>query len=1096
METEHIFEKWIEMCQSERSITKHQIDGFNYLVDHGIPYIIDKLNPFKVKLDSPLKVDDTLIKEIHMQVGQENGIRIEEPRHSSGKKMFPDDARQTHRTYLCKVIANVYFKFIDEKGNNFKSIERKDILIGEVPVLLMSKVCNLSTLNADQLIEYNECPHDQGGYFIVDGREKVIVSRERVALNQFLFIKGQTVDPFLIKAESRCLDMNALFPREMRITMDKHKEIYVRMANHNIKIFHLFRLLGIESDREIISFIADRHDQLNSSILNILRINATQTDDNMIYTRDSALKYYKILNAEKIQNDLFPNVLKISAKLRNLGLVVNKLIKKFLSNDFDHRDNFRNKRVHVSGRLLFEVFRDRYNILRLNAIKQIKESINRANADLTKANLNAFCLRYFNLESIFDSRLVSDALKKSFKGNWGLLNDRADMFNFNEESSNSFVQDLNRLSYISYVSHVRELKPAINIEGTLTSPHLLGSEQYGFICPLESPDGANVGLIKHMSIGCIVSTETPVNQLELILKSDQYFIESNKNIIGISNVYINHTLYGFHSKPLELLNKLQNLKRNHEINYQVTFYYDFKYGEIHIFCDSGRLLRPLIIIDGSNIQNSFKKNNKKWFEKGFLGTSIEYVEVNECNHLMIARGIDDIIHNPKNISYTHCEIAPEFILGFQANSVPFLNHNPTTRGVFGCQQSKQAIGVFSTTFRTRNDNKTHILSYPQKPIVTTKLANLISKEQLPNGQTLIVAIASHLGYNQEDAIILNKDSVDRGLLNTFCFKSIDIREDDVYAFKIPEMFKYDSAFYRKLDGNGLPKKDVFLSSNEDVLIARTKHNEDDTIEDDSVVTSDLTSGFVETVTSHVDDSSKLNVKITTRNLRKPTLGDKLASVHGQKGVVGLLLRHFDMPFDSDGTVPDIIVNPFAFPKRMTLGQILEMVFTSFGIRLGCNIEGSSFQKQNLEECFEYLERNGFDRHCNKILYNSRTGGMMTTEIFMAPTYFLRLKHMVQDKISYRNISGATDSISQQPLKGRSNQGGLRLGEMEVNSIIAHGSQSFLREALMHKSDGKITSKGCRKDNIVSVDGNLYHLPRAFEVLNHELNSMSIQMKLS
>ncbi len=521
-----------------------------------------------------------------------------------------------------------------------------------------------------------------------------------------------------------------------------------------------------------------------------------------------------------------------------------------------------------------------------------------------------------------------------------------------------------------------------------------------------------------------------------------------------------------------------------------------------------------------------------WYGKDFLGKYIEYVELEESNHLLIAMKPEQLTSN-KN--YTHCEIHPSLSLSLYTNTIPFVNHNQGPRVVFSGQQGKQAVGVYATNFNSRIDTMGYILHYPQKNLVSTRISEYVNKNKLPNGENLIVAIATYTGYNQEDSIIINKDSVDRGMFNVSYFKSVidsEISTGDVDSLtvKFKNVGNHDT-----LDSNGLPKINKYVKEGE-ALLGKVEQKESlysdkqNILYESSIQTkvTDRTLKSDKTKTGIVDDihlydkGGDKHVKIRLRKNRRPVLGDKLASMHGQKGVIGFILPQVDMPFTKDGLVPDIIINPHAIPSRMTIGQLLECILSRAACSIGKQVLASPFEPRDENEAyFQHLENNGYDRYSNEIMYNARTGEQMKTEIFIGPTYYYRLKHMVEDKINYRGRGGAIDFLTRQPVKGRANNGGLRIGEMETNAIASHGLSAFMKESMMDRSDGIVSAGNIIKksaihadedgDEIISnqerkffrsydqnkfiMENNRYEVPQAFQLLKKELASMSIKMQL-
>ena len=1141
MKQDDVIKSYFE--RNKQFISKHQIDSYDNFLFEYIPVAIKDLNPFVVSEDVELNV-------------KEDTIMYEKSSGPDGEPMPPAMCRTENLTYKVDIYADIELR---RKGN-IEKYER--IRLGSIPAMLHSSACYLRDKSSKTLNDIGECQYDQGGYFIVDGKEKVLISRERMIPNK-LFTSYPSSDDadYVLKGECRSV-AEAGFPKvlSMMIMRGESRQKYEAEANEaeakvpntktirkhlvvnikslsteeNFPVFTIFRALGIESDKDIVDLILNPSEFSNERMIEHVRKMAVASE---IHTQKEALD--RLSNSSGIKSvfkkkheyvksvlydDFLPNMKSYKTKAILLGRFINTMIKTEVGLlPVTNRDNFRHKRVDVCGVLMSEVFRDQYNKFRNSVIRklQLKSGID----DKQK-------FIFPNEEkSVFSPRYLDEGFRASFKGNWGMLND---------SSKDGIVQDLNRLSYMGYVSHVRRVMTPIDAALKIVGPHRLGSEQFGYLCPFESPDGGNVGLIKHMSASCEITREQSAENVIEMLRQDVDFkdIEVVNNAMLHNNytIYLNHNIIGVHRSPRELHKMLMNKKNKQEIDYQITLILDPASKQYHINTDSGRCIRPLYV--ASEVENiTDLKKISDWYGKDFLGKYIAYVELEESNHLLIAT-TPEMLKSNKN--YTHCEIHPSLALSLYTNTIPFVNHNQAPRVVFSGQQGKQAVGVYATNFNSRIDTMGYILHYPQKNLVSTQISEFVNKNTLPNGENLIVAIATYTGYNQEDSIIINKDSVDRGLFNVSYYKSVidsekstgDIGNNDSLAVKFANVG--DGSYDKTLDSNGFPKINTYVKEGEALLGKREQtdslySDQQNILYESSIQTKvkDKTVKSDKTKTGMVDDihvyekGGDKHVKIRLRKQRRPVLGDKLASMHGQKGVVGFILPQVEMPFTKDGLVPDIIINPHAIPSRMTIGQLLECIVGRAACSIGKQLHASPFEKRDNESYFKYLEENGVDRHSNEVMYNARTGEQMKSEIFIGPTYYYRLKHMVEDKINYRGRGGAIDFLTKQPVKGRANNGGLRIGEMETNAIASHGLAAFMKESMMHRSDGIVYAGHTRKNNVIHVDengdeivfnperkffrsydyekfiteNNAYEVPKAFQLLKNELASLSIKMQM-
>jgi DNA-directed RNA polymerase II subunit RPB2 len=609
---------------------------------------------------------------------------------------------------------------------------------------------------------------------------------------------------------------------------------------------------------------------------------------------------------------------------------------------------------------------------------------------------------------------------------------------------------------------------------------------------------------------------------------------------------------------------LKALRRNALINIFTSISYDIKNKKINIYTDGGRVCRPLLIVKNNKINtdiidpnmtnwyelakgntidskeydiyntvlhkkfNTLKTNDKELLIKTLEENSapIEFIDVNETNHCLIAMFERDLNDGNK---YTHCEIHPSTMFSVYTACIPLSNHNQAPRNVFSGAQGKQAIGIYATNFNNRIDTLGILMNYPEKPLVQTRYNSLLKINDLPNGNNLIVAISTYMGYNQEDSIIFNKNSIERGLFNItymyshISFESNENEEASIFANPVDlisrgeqvEVKKY--ANYEKIDSNGLPIINTYIEENDVIVgkcsIAKKKNDIDlfDEYENTQLYKSNpdiadkTMTGFVDKVFKYKNKDNQNAVKVNIRKFKVPELGDKLASRHGQKGVIGMILPQEDMPRTSDGIVPDIIMNPHAFPSRMTIGHLLECIVAKSCIINGQTADLTPFENHDYSKYYNNLDKAGYQYYGDEILYNGINGSQMNTQIFFGPTYYYRLKHMVSDKINYRS-PGKVATVTRQPPQGRSNEGGLRIGEMETNCLLAYGISSFTKETFNERSDKYSYYIDNETGGIagVNVKEHIYNghtditkvfTPYSYKLFTQELNTMAVHAKM-
>jgi DNA-directed RNA polymerase II subunit RPB2 len=1184
------------------AFTQHHINSFHDFVFHRIPYTIKTLNPFTM-----LKNDDEgkLKHVVNIWVGGREGnqIYLSKPtvvEDGVQKNLFPNEARLKDLSYTSDLYADVLVEYVDhsQKGQVTEQLFQRQRL-GSIPIMLHSKLCSLYELSDAVKKELGECPYDKGGYFIIDGKEKVIVAQERIATNR-VFINAVEKNPdFSFEGLIRCTPRdNTLFPKTVRFAMysdtyrqgERKRAIVLtcpNMTDVNIPICVMFRALGVESDRDILEHIVyDVNDPKNQSLIDMLRWSII--DGSIMYSQEEALRYlshfveYKSVDNVRLilMNDFLPNMGKSFAeKAMLLGHLVNQLVRTSLDMRKEtDRDNYMFKRIDLSGFLMGNLFRDYYNDFRNNVMNQMDRQYLYGPWKTTGRVTQL--INGNNIRSIFVDAHIEGGFRKSLKGAWGASGDPNRKGSKGDPSKLGIVQDLNRLSYLGTISHLRRVNTPLSDSAKVTGPHELSPTQWGYVCPIESPDGGNIGLLKHFSMMTHVTSEGSFEELETcVLDLGTIPIKQLRphDVSHGTKVFINDIWVGMHQDAPGLVNTLRAYRRNALINIFTGVSWNVLEREVHVRTDAGRCTRPLHIVERDEdkgkahrrIEHYEISNDMKWIDylrgetlpleefnpynmsylsekAGSLSDAaleknaaiIEFVDVEETNNSLIAMWSRDLSDTSKR--YTHCELHPSTVMSVYTNTIPMAHHNPGARNVFSGAQGKQAIGVYATNFPQRIDTMSYILHYPQQPLIHTHYSQLTNMDTLANGENLIVAICTYTGYNQEDSIMVNKNSIERGMFNITAYKAhVDQEKNNKYGgerivFANPwELRKkgvdvdIKQAYWDKIDEHGFPKENQYIDE-DDVYAGKCNiktnvfENKQDGIafgdlkvaesySDMSSKGDKVTYGMVDKVVVFADEDKNRTMKVRFRKMRKPELGDKMASRHGQKGVCGMILPQENMPFTKDGLVPDIIINPHAFPSRMTLGHVIECVLSKLCCKAGVRIDGTLFDTVDTEACYDILEKEyGMNRHGDELLYNGFSGEQIATQIFIGPTYYFRLKHMVKDKINYR-AAGPVNNMTHQPIKGRSRGGGLRIGEMETNVLLAHGIGSFIKESMTTRSDGTtffvdpaeglIATANEKQGLFQSVPGQSVtdikrvNAPYAFRLVLNELEGFGISAKL-
>ena len=1112
-----ILDKYFE--DNPTALVNHHLESYNDFFKTGINQIFREKNPIKVV--KQLNAETQQYKfSANLYLGGKDGNKIyygkpiifdEHQKHY----MYPNEARLRNMTYGISIHYDVEVEFIilNEALEPITTTLLLDkIFLGRFPIMLRSNLCILNGFDKNVRFTMGECRNDSGGYFIIDGKEKVIISQEKFADNM-LYIKNKVNDLYSHSAEIRSVSEDASKPirtLSIRIVSPSaslsNNQIVINVPNVRkpVPLFILMRALGILSDKDIIQCCLLDLKKYESYIdLFIPSIH----DAGQIFTQKIALDYIKTFTKrnstsgvmEILMNYLLPNIgeLNFHDKACYIGYMVLELLKVFTKeNKPTDRDSFKYKRIELPGSLIYDLFKEYYTLQQRNIFQKIdkeyyyKQGIYQENFEsLIKNNSNDF----------FSERIVEEGFRKGFKGNWGA-----------EEHTKrvGVVQDIVRLSFNSYISLMRKINLPLDASAKIVGPRLLHASQWGIIDPVDTPDGGNIGLHKHMSILAKITKKCSSSGIILWLRSNtnmRLLTECSFKYLGeTTKIIVNGTWIGVVDNPIDVKNLLIDSRRSALISIYTSIAWEIKTSTIFIYTDSGRLCRPIYYINSDKnvsvsspmILDKINKNNFTWNNliSGFIKKNadfninncdiyldtkdlyqasqldalqanqavIEYMDTSEAETALVCVNKDDIVKKP----YTHMEIHPSLILGVMGNQVIFPENNPLPRDLFSCGQSKQAISIYHTNYTSRFDKVGVVLNYGQLPIVKSRYFKYINNEEHAYGINAIVAITCYGGYNVEDAVLFNKAALDRGLFRNTYYNTYESREESskVGNSTVDSRFAniekvnilglkpgYD---YSDLDEEGLIKENTLLDDKK-VLIGKvlTNLSSPETSLDSSVFTKKGQIGYVDkTFITEGEEGFRL-AKVRVRDDRTPAIGDKFCSRCGQKGTVGLVIDEQDMPFTQEGIRPDILINPHALPSRMTVGQLLETVmgkacaeYGAFGECTAFNNNGSKY-----ESFGKLLTKVGYNSSSNELLYNGQSGEQMEADIFIGPTYYMRLKQLVKDKINYR-AKGPRTALTRQTVQGRANDGGLRVGEQERDAIVAHGLSYFLKESMLVRGD--------------------------------------------
>ena len=1162
----NIIESYFKGQHLER-LVRHQIESYNNFVECQIDKTIDMFNPTRIISEADYdSISDKYALEIFITFDNFNMHRPQiQENNGATKLMFPQEARLRNFTYASNMTIDINIKYLIRTGENLENCKTlhkilNKIHIGKLPIMLKSNICVLNQYKHVNAQQTGECSFDAGGYFIINGSEKTILAQERAAENKvYCYNISKNSTKYTWQAEIKSIpDFKCISPKQINIMVSSKSNgfgypimIQLPRIKQPINLFIVFRALGVISDRDICEYITINMENEKQKVI-LSGLQASIIEANEYLTQEDAINHivsyamYTPINMDKetgankkylftidvLNNDLFPHCSNLQQRIYYLGYMTNRILQAHFGwIKQDDRDSYINKRIDLGGTLLNNLFRNYFNKLVKDMEKQIIREINTGSWKSTDNYENI--INKTNIYKIIKSTTIENGIKRALStGDFGIKH-----INSNKVG---VAQVLNRLTYISSLSHARRIATPTDKSGKLIPPRKLHNTSWGFLCPAETPEGQSVGIVKNLSYlthVTIPSTSIPVR--EYLLKKIQVIEELKPcDIWEKTKVFINGAWIGITHDPIMLYNDLKEQKNKGILNIYISIVFDYKQNEIRICSDSGRLTRPLLRVKNNDLIiteahiTKLKNNDITWedlLSNCVIDESvIEYIDPDEQAFSMVAMKPNKLAQNNENkynYKYTHSEIHPSTIFGILASCIPFPEHNQSPRNTYQCAMGKQAMGIYVSNYQNRMDKTAYVLNCPSRPLVDTRLMNMIELKQIPSGTNVIVAIMTHTGYNQEDSLLFNKGSIDRGLFQATIYhteKDEDkqkINGDEEIRCK-PDVNKTKGikfGNYDKVNNKGLIPENT-LVENRDIIISKVipiKGNRNDPTkvikyEDQSRIIRTNEETYVDKNYMDRNGDGYTFAKVRLRNVRKPIIGDKFSSRHGQKGTIGFIIPECDMPFTSSGVKPDIIINPHAIPSRMTIGQLKETLLGKVLVELGLFGDGTSFGDLSIQTICNELLKVGYESNGNEIMYNAMTGEQLQTSIFIGPVFYQRLKHMVSDKQHSRSI-GPMVNLTRQPAEGRSRDGGLRFGEMERDSTVAHGAARFTKSRMYEVSD-KYQVYVCKSCGMIASYNDKLHIhncntcdnrsdfsyveiPYACKLLFQELMTMNIAPRI-
>jgi DNA-directed RNA polymerase II subunit RPB2 len=1084
-----------------RKLSEHQVESFEDFIRVKIPLILQSTPPILVCHEQ----DETTKKYKY-----EFKLTFENPKYVKPKiqeitgrvkPMFPAEARIRNFTYSAQMFVDVRFS-VSTRNSDGKMEEDvrvfENIPFSRIPVMLGSSLCLLKEYPLAQA-EMGECSYDPLGYFIIHGSERVILCQEKVADNRIMIFQNKktSITKYSYSVEIKSLhESMTLPPKKLDIQLSSKFNGfgYPLLANvprfkDDIPVAVYFRAFGVISDRNIAELVFGDADDVNARLL---AATFKETSDLNIFTQEDAIRYLStnlqyVTNHENkeayviqlLGTECLPHVrfagdnssqdVIHSRKCILMASMIHRLLRVAGGQTaLDDRDAYPNKRIVTTGSLLTHLFRQLFQKVCSDTRGEFVHEINN---DRWKKETESNPIQILNLNNIHKvlKLITLESKLKQALATGNFLIQGVGQTTTSTATKVGVSQVLSRMSYSSMLSHMRRIQTPVEKSGKLLAPRKLHGSSWGFMCPVETPEGHSVGIVKTMCLLTTISQYTPSNIVLHVLKNIENlsWIEKSKSYQGTS-ITLNGVIIAYTLEPTLIVEKLRQARTSGWIHPHVSIAWYILLNNIVIETDGGRAIRPVFRVGAKFPEGA---DAKKW--ENWVKTCIDFIDPSETETLRIASNKAELTE-----FHTHYEIHPSLLLGHMASSIPLSDHNQSPRNTYQSAMGKQSMCVYAENYAKRLDKNGYMLCSLMRPIVETKIMNILNAHKMPFGVNAIVAIACYGGYNQEDSILLNKTSVARGLFRGLYYGMYKDEEHRNISTGKEEKFmrpqkhntrKFKNSSYAAITESGAPALNSILQENDVIIGKATTLKNDPTgyaYADASVCHKNAEPCRIDGVWRDKNSDGYPFIKVKTVSERIPTIGDKCSSRHGQKGTIGALIPEEDMPFTAEGLRPDIIMNPHAVPSRMTIAQLMENIFGKIGVRSGGLGDGTPYSHLKIKELREQMLQLGLHPYGNEILYNGQTGEMMEAEIFMGPTFYQRLKHMVIDK-SHSRSKGPIVSLTRQPCEGRARDGGLRVGEMERDCMLSHGISAFTKERLMDVSD-PFESGFCRKCGIIAT----------------------------
>ncbi|MBT3642729.1 DNA-directed RNA polymerase subunit B'' [archaeon] len=1030
------------------SLVESNITSFNDFIEKRMQEIV-------VELSDALPNDDFEIKLGNIRVGKPNIIESD----GSSRPITPAEVRLRKLTYSAPI-------WIEMSINYAGQVESEEIQLGRIPVMVKSRACNLDGMSKEDLIKNYIDPKDQGGYFLINGNERVMVMAEDLASNQ-TFVEFQKVKKRLML---RLFSQRGAYKIPISLVENPQGIIDVSFSRFkDIPAIVLLKALGLTSDAEIAKLIGEQTDSLIVNLYEFADV-GTVDDALMWIAEKSSLQgtNKEMLDRvkQRIDSYFLPHIgLDKAARLEKARTFC-KFIKQYYiakehpGKSMTDKDHYANKRVRLSGDLLSDLFRVNMNILLREVQHSLQKTVKRR--------------KFYSIKTIAKSTLFTHRVESSIAtGSW--IGER-----------NGVTQNMDKNNSFSIMSQLQRVTSTLPGEQENFAARTVHPTHYGRFCPIETPEGTEIGLRKNLALLAKISTRALIEHGEVlkVLSSIGMKLDAEQSS-EVVDVFYNGRFIGVVDDVNPFVRAVKESRREGKLSYEMSVRFDKFLDTVYISSEIGRVIRPLIVVeDGvSTLKEEhldlIRQGNLSWSDLIKAGV-IEYLDASEEDDCYISLEESEL-----TAEHTHLEVDKIDVFGVSVSLIPFGNHDPPARMVKGGSRAyRQGLGIYAGNFPVRIDTDVSLLHYPQKPLVRSFVYDTLNVH--PVGQNVILAIMPYEGYNMEDATVLNQGSIDRGFGRSSKFRphisvelnyagslrdEITIPEKDVSGYRLEESYRFledDGIVYPEAEliegevviGKTSPPK--FLSEARDISIQTKKEN--------SSAMKQGESGTVDAVFITQDKEGNKIVQVRTRELRIPEIGDKFSVPHGQKGIVGFIAPENDIPFTVGGIRPDIMFNPHGIPSRMTVGYLMDVLAGKVASLSGKIQDATSFSGETVDSLENNLKKLGFRQDGKETMYNGITGKRMPVKIFIGNMFYLKLKYMVADKMHAR-ASGKIALLTRQPIEGRSRGGALRLGEMEQEALVGHGASLLLKER--YDSD-KVVIHLCSQCGSIVIDDQIHN----------------------